>query len=142
MILSRIIATLCALAATPAVAQGTAAPAAELAPAMPLGAMLQSLFALLVVLGVIVGAVWLLKRTQRLQGAGNEVLRNVAAVAVGPKERVVVVEVGDTWLVLGVAPGQVRSLYSLPRQNLPARGINAPKFSDWLTRARGGDERA
>src|SRR5690606_4060185 len=112
---SRLIVALGALIGTPVFAQPGTGSGAELAPAMPLGAMLQSFFALLVVLGVIVGAAWLLKRTQRLQGTGNDVVRNVAAVAVGPKERVVVVEVGETWLVLGVAPGQVRPLHTLPR---------------------------
>lgn len=137
----RIIAALTGLATLPAFAQSTAAPT-ELAPAMPLGAMLQSFFALLIVLGVIAGAAWLLKRTQRLHGASNDVLHNVAAMAVGPKERVVVVEVGETWLVLGVAPGQVRPLHTLPRQTLPERSVNAPKFADWLARVRGGEERA
>ena len=121
--------------------------AAEANPAMPLGAMLQSFFALLLVLGVIAGAAWLLKRTQRLHGTSNNVLKNVSAVAVGPKERVVVVEVGDTWLVLGVAPGQVQALHTRPRQALPDHNAGAPKFADWLARARamrssGADERA
>lgn len=100
------------------------------------GAMLQSFFALLLVLGVIAGAAWLLKRTQNLHGPVNTVLKNVSAIAVGPKERVVVVEVGDTWLVLGVAPGQVRALHTLPRQELPASTPIAPKFAEWLSRAR------
>lgn len=103
---------------------------------MPLGAILQSFFALLIVLGVIAGAAWLLKRTQRLQGTATNILKNVSAVAVGPKERVVVVEVGDTWLVLGVAPGQVQALHTLPKQALPDTATGTPKFSDWLARAR------
>ena len=119
--------------------------AAETNPVMPLGAMLQSFFALLIVLGVIAGAAWLLKRTQRLHGTSNNVLKNISAVAVGSKERVVIVEVGDTWLVLGVAPGQVQALHTLPRQVLADSNSGAPKFADWLARARamrGANERA
>jgi flagellar protein FliO/FliZ len=37
---------------------------------------------------------------------------------VGQRERVVVVEIGDDWLVLGVAAGQVRALHTLPAQTL------------------------
>jgi flagellar protein FliO/FliZ len=32
---------------------------------------------------------------------------------------VVVVEIGDSWLVLGVAAGQVRALHTMPAQSLP-----------------------
>jgi flagellar protein FliO/FliZ len=110
---------------------------AEATPTMPLGAMLQSFFALLLVLAVIVAAAWLLKRAQRLPGASSVVLRSISGIAVGPKERVVVVEIGETWLVLGVAPGQVRTLHTLPRQALPAGGAEAPRFAEWLARARG-----
>lgn len=106
------------------------------------GAMLQSLLALLIVLGVIVGAAWLLKRAQgRHGGPGSGVLRHVSAVAVGPRERVVIVEVADTWLVLGVAPGQVRSLHTLPKQTLPEETAASPRFADWLARARGEERR-
>jgi flagellar protein FliO/FliZ len=117
--------------ASPALAAETAAPSA-------LSAMLQSFFALLLVLGVIAGAAWLLKRTQQLHTPSNSVLKNISALAVGPKERVVVVEVGDTWLVVGVAPGHVRTLHTLPRQELPAASAVAPKFAEWLSRARKG----
>ncbi|MFO7189160.1 MAG: flagellar biosynthetic protein FliO [Pseudomonadota bacterium] len=129
-------AFLLGLVALPAAAQS-----AEAAPATPVGAMLQSLLALALVLAVIAGTAWLLRRIQRLPGSGNEVLRSVAAVAVGPKERVVVVEVGDTWLILGVAPGQVRTLHTLPRQAVNPASSGTPKFADWLARMRKGDER-
>ncbi len=110
---------------------------AEVTPALPLGAMLQSFFALLLVLAVIAAAAWLLRRAQRLPGASSAVLRSVSGIAVGPKERVIVVEIGETWLVLGVAPGQVRTLHTLPRQALPAGSTEAPRFAEWLARARG-----
>ena len=114
-------------------------PASHSADAAPsaLGAMLQSFFALLLVLAVIAGAAWLLKRTQQLHGSSNAaVLKSVSAIAVGAKERVVIVEVGDTWLVVGVAPGQVRTLHTLPKQDVPPAPTIAPKFADWLSRAR------
>jgi flagellar protein FliO/FliZ len=123
-----------------AVALPSALCAAEQTAPSATGAMLQSFFALLLVLAVIAGAAWLLKRTQQLQrGGSHQVLKNVSAIAVGAKERVVVVEVGDTWLVLGVAPGQVQTLHTLAKQELPAGGVPmAPKFSEWLARARKG----
>jgi flagellar protein FliO/FliZ len=68
------------------------------------------------------------------------VVRVRGGIAVGQRERVVVVEVRDTWLVLGVAPGTVRALHSLPRPPEAAsgggadRGADAP-FARWLSRA-------
>ena len=46
-------------------------------------------------------------------------MRVVAGTAVGSRERVVVLEVADTWLVLGVAPGRVTALAEMPRGKLP-----------------------
>ncbi|HKO88148.1 MAG TPA: flagellar biosynthetic protein FliO [Burkholderiales bacterium] len=118
----------------------TASLAAEKAAApSTVGAMLQSFFALLLVLAVIAGAAWLLKRTQQLQGVGTQALKSVSAIAVGAKERVVIVEVGETWLVLGVAPGQVHALHTMAKQELPAApSPMAPKFAEWLAKARKG----
>jgi flagellar protein FliO/FliZ len=39
----------------------------------------------------------------------------VGSTAVGTRERVVVVEVDGTWLLLGVGGGNVRLLHSQPR---------------------------
>jgi flagellar protein FliO/FliZ len=38
----------------------------------------------------------------------------LGGASVGARERVVLVEVENTRLLLGVAPGQVRTLYALP----------------------------
>lgn len=52
------------------------------------------------------------------QGSDGSALKVVASAAVGPRENVVIVEVGDEWLVVGVAPGNVRLLQTRPRGNL------------------------
>lgn len=114
--------------------------AADTPPALPdagtgLG---QVLLGLMVVIAVLLASLHLLKRLQSPRGKGAAGLKVVAATAVGPRERVVVVEVGETWLVLGVAPGQVNTLHTLPRQVLP-EGSPAPEpakeFAGWLKKA-------
>jgi flagellar protein FliO/FliZ len=57
------------------------------------------------VMVLLVGSLWLLKRLTAVRGPASGMMRVVAATAVGGRERVVIVEVGSTWLVLGVAPG-------------------------------------
>ena len=86
--------------------------------------LLQVLFGLGLVLAAIGGTAWLLRRLAPGQVAASGALRVVGGVAVGPKERVVLVDVGDTRLVLGVAPGRVATLHQMPR---PAEETPAPR---------------
>lgn len=84
--------------------------------------LLQVLFGLGLVLGAIAGTAWLLRRLTPGQVAASGSLRVVGGVAVGPKERVVLVDVGDTRLVLGVSPGQVTTLHQMARPEEPDSG--------------------
>ena len=98
------------------------------------GSLLQVVFGLLVVLGLLAGALWFLKRMGGGRFAPGSVVKIVGGVSVGNRERVMVVEVADQWIVIGVAPGQVSTLASMPRQEQPAAQAapGAPNFSAWL----------
>lgn len=90
--------------------------AGRLPEATGLSTLLQVFLGLAVVLGAIALAAWLMRRyTPGLRGAGG-LVKVLGGVMVGPKERVVVVEVGGNWLVLGVTATQVNILQALPRQ--------------------------
>ncbi|HZV54729.1 MAG TPA: flagellar biosynthetic protein FliO [Rhodocyclaceae bacterium] len=94
---------------------------AQTAPSQDLGgSIFQLLFGLLVVIVVLIASLWLLKRLSAPRGEAAGLMRVVAGTAVGARERVVILEVGTTWLVLGVAPGRVTALAEMPRGNLPA----------------------
>lgn len=91
---------------------------------------LQVLLGLGLVLAAIAGSAWLLKRLGPGQVAASGALRVVGGVAVGPKERVVLVDVGDIRLVLGVAPGHVSTLHQMPRPaDEPGTGSTEPMTS-------------
>lgn len=100
------------------------------------GGMLQVLLGLALVLAAVAASAWLLRRFSPGQVGAGGVIRIVGGIAVGPKERVVLVEVGETWLVLGVAPGQVTTLHTLPRLEGVAAaqptGDGQPGFPVWL----------
>ena len=103
---------------------------------MSAGGMLQFALGLAVVLGLIVAAGWFMKRFHIGPSAAGTV-KVVAGASVGQRERVVVVEVGDKWLVLGVAPGRVNALHTMPRGEVaaaPAPGAANPQvaFAQWL----------
>jgi flagellar protein FliO/FliZ len=119
------------LAALPMSAFAQAAPAANLG-----GSAIQLFLSLLLVFALLVGSLWLLKRLSTPRGAPGGLLKVVAATAVGARERVVVLEVGSSWLVLGVAPGRVSALAEVPRQALPdTPAVDAPlQVPGWLAR--------
>ena len=78
------------------------------------------LVSLFLILGGFVGVAWLIRRY--MPGAGKQgIVKVVGATMVGPRERVVVVEVDNTWLLLGVGAGQVRLLDKRAKPNTPLR---------------------
>ncbi len=120
------------LARAAEVGAGGAAPAAGGAPELGASA-LQMVFGLLAVLALLLGTLWLLKRLSQPRGPVAGLMRVVAGVAVGPRERVVILELGNSWLVLGVAPGQVSTLAEIPRQEIPAAAsASPPDLPAWL----------
>mgnify|MGYP005840202839 CR=1 FL=1 len=79
------------------------------------GALFQGLLGLAIVLATLVGFFWFLRRFSPGQTGAQGVVKVVGGVMLGPRERLVVVEVGDTWLLLGVGGGQVTRLHDMPR---------------------------
>ena len=114
---------------------------AQTVPAEPplTGGLLQATLGLALVLGLIVAFAWVAKRLTpgTLRGSGVP-LTIVASQSVGQRERVVVVEVADHWVVLGVAPGRVSALTTLPKGTLPPPSpAGTPSFATALSRALG-----
>ncbi|WP_245725448.1 flagellar biosynthetic protein FliO [Pandoraea oxalativorans] len=106
-------------------AQGTASQAAAV-PSLGGAGIVQTGFGLVLVLALLFGLAWLAKRfgLQRPLGGGN--VRIVGSAAVGQRERVVVVEVAGDWVVLGVAPGQVRSLHVIDADRVADHVADSP----------------
>ena len=89
--------------------------------------------ALLLVVGLILALAWLAKRMPGVGAvtAGNPALRVVGSLALGPRERVVVVEVGQTQLLLSVGAGGTRALHTLA-EPLPATDATPSPFASLL----------
>lgn len=94
-------------------------PAAEPVRSFAAAGLLQAGFGLAVVIGLIFLFAWVARRFGLQTSGSGRLLKVVSSVMVGQRERVVVVEIGDSWLVLGVAAGQVRALHTLPAGKLP-----------------------
>ncbi|WP_425572743.1 flagellar biosynthetic protein FliO [Paraburkholderia heleia] len=107
-------------------------------PSLGFGAVVQTVLGLALVIAVVFGCAWLARRLGLQGGPHNALVKTVGGASLGGKERVAVVEIGDTWLVLGAAPGSVRLLHTLPAGELPA-GVaaaapNAPALSGTFAR--------
>jgi len=106
------------------------------------GGLLKTIMALMLVLGLLAGLAWMMKRFGPKMSGGSANLRVVGALNLGGRERIMVVEVGDQWIVVGAAPGRVNALHTMPRQEGELAsttahggmvgGNPANNFSDWL----------
>jgi flagellar protein FliO/FliZ len=100
----------------------------ETLPASPgFGHVLQMVAALVVVVGIILGASVVLKRL-RLMPQGNGAIQVKAIRALGARSQLVLVEVHGEQLLLGVTPGQITRLSGTPTRdrNFAEHLENAP----------------
>ncbi len=93
-------------------AQSFAAPAT--ASGSSTDGLLEITFAFLVVLAVIFALAWLARRAKWLTSSGRDRIELVGELALGVKERAVLVRVNGFEVLVGVAPGNVRALHVFP----------------------------
>ncbi len=121
-----------------------AAPAAgSAAPAVSAGGLVSVTFALLAVLAAIFALAWLTRRMRMLGNRAGNALEVVASTPLGPKERAVLLKVGEAQILLGVAPGHVTALHVLAQpieigKSAPeALATARPTFAALLKRSLG-----
>ena len=78
-----------------------------------LGGLGEVALALVVVLATIFVVAWLLRRMRIVGNRVGGAIDVLANVQLGQKERAVLLKVGNTQILLGVAPGQVSTLHVL-----------------------------
>jgi flagellar protein FliO/FliZ len=105
-------------------------------PGIPAGTYLQATLALLLILGLLFGTAWLARKLSGGKGFGQGGMKIIGGVALGPRERIVLVEIGESWLVIGIVPGQIRTLHQLPKGSdmalEPTSGAAEAPFAQWL----------
>lgn len=140
-------------AATPAQGSGgflSDAQEPETLPTASTGKFLQMLVALLIVLALVVGLAYLLRRvSSRLQQTGGGIVKVIAQLPLGPTQFITIVDIAGEVLVLGVTQHSVTALSEiqdpaiLEKLRSEGRGANTlshlPPFRQWLHRAQHGD---
>ncbi|WP_425497795.1 flagellar biosynthetic protein FliO [Lysobacter arvi] len=105
-----------------------------------------AVFALILVVSLILALGWLARRMPGFSRAGGgNALRVVGSLALGPRDRVVVVDVGGTQLLLGVGQNGMTTLHTLaeplpvaqPSQGTPYLQNVATPFAQLLARHLG-----
>ena len=113
------------------------AAAAEPAPGVVTGEdVLGVLFGLVVVLGSVVVVGWLYARSRGLQRIGDQSISVVAAQSLGPKERIVLVEVGGKQIVVGMTSAQLQTLHVFDEPVVPSASETSVVSSAFAERLR------
>jgi flagellar protein FliO/FliZ len=96
------------------------------------GGLVQVTLSLMLVLAAVFAAAWVVRRMRNFGRPGAGAIQIVADVALGTKERAVLIQVGAQQLLVGVAPGRVNTLHVLAepvRTDDAQRGGGAAEIS-------------
>ncbi|WP_226447779.1 flagellar biosynthetic protein FliO [Ferribacterium limneticum] len=99
------------------------------------GTYFQAGLALALIVGLLAATAWLARKVSGGKGFGQGGMKVVGGVALGPRERIVLLEVGNEWLVIGIVPGQIRTLHRLEKGTLSDGALPASAdkpFAQWL----------
>ncbi|MDX5373825.1 MAG: flagellar biosynthetic protein FliO [Pseudomonadaceae bacterium] len=106
------------------------------------GQLVQLTLGLLLVVGLIFALAWLLRRVQQIGPRGNQAIRLVASQALGPRERLLLVQVGGEQILLGLSAGRITPLHVLKEPvHLPDGEPAAPEFAQRLMELLGKDQK-
>jgi len=111
--------------------------AADAAVDVATGSLLQVILSLVLVLGVIVAISIGFKKFGLNRMQSHLPVKVIGAISVGNNQRVMVIEAGDEWLVVGVTPQNMSTLTTMPRQQSSdtttnLSNPNQPNFSAWM----------
>ncbi|MWV12583.1 flagellar biosynthetic protein FliO [Pseudomonas sp. R-28-1W-6] len=126
-----------------ALADPAAAPAATpLAGSGIGGQLVQLLLGLLLVVGLIFALAWVMRRVQQFGPRGGQVIKLVASQALGPRDRLLLVQVGGEQILLGISAGRISPLHVLKEPVALGEAEPAtPEFAQRLMELLGKDNK-
>jgi len=96
-------------------AEDKATPIAITSPSMA-GGLMQIIIALGLILLLIAALAWITKRVTPGGQAYKLPMSIVGALRIGTREKIMVLEIADQWIVVGVTANQITQLSSMPKQ--------------------------
>ncbi|PWB33604.1 flagellar biosynthetic protein FliO [Pseudomonas sp. SDI] len=125
--------------AAPAAATATAAASST----SVTGQLTQLVLGLLLVLGLIFFLAWLLRRVQNATPGGRQAIEILGTRALGPRDRLLLVQVGKEQILIGHTPGNLTALHVMNEPvevSTPARQAQ-PEFAQRLMELLGKDQK-
>ncbi|MBB1519651.1 flagellar biosynthetic protein FliO [Aquipseudomonas guryensis] len=105
------------------------------------GQLVQLLFGLLLVIGLIFALAWVMRRVQQFGPRGGQSIKLVASQALGPRDRLLLVQVGGEQILLGISAGRITPLHVLKEPVLLSEAEPAtPEFAQRLMELLGKDQ--
>lgn len=106
------------------------------------GQVVQLVLGLLLVIGLIFVLAWCVRRVQQIVPRGGQVISIVATQALGPRDRLVLVQVGGEQVLLGLTPGNITSLHVLKEPvSMPTAQPASGEFAQRLMELLGKDQK-
>ncbi|AZD07075.1 Flagellar biosynthesis protein FliO [Pseudomonas chlororaphis] len=107
------------------------------------GQLTQLVLGLLLVVGLIFFLAWLLRRVQQAGPAGKgQVIELIGSRSLGPRDRLVLVQVGNEQILLGLTPGTITALHVLKEPvQVPSAEQATPEFAQRLMELLGKDQK-
>ncbi len=97
--------------------------------AVTFGSIVQMVVGLAVVLAILIGGALLIRRLGKFPAVVDSPLKVITGLSLSPRDRLVVVQVGDKQLLLGLSPGRIQTLHVLEEpldmSNTSPSGLNA-----------------
>ena len=101
--------------------------------------IVQVVLSLIFVVVLIYAVAWYLRKMQFSAAMPGQRMQVISALSVGARERVVLVQVGEEQVLLGVAPGRVNLLHRYPDPVIAAADSDSSPFAKVLgSKLRGG----
>jgi len=135
----RFLVLLLTLMTAPALAQD-AAPAVSPSSLFTGDYLLQVVGSFVVVILLLIGVLVLLRRFNGVSSQMNGSMRVISSVGVGQRERVVLLQVGEEQILVGVGPGNVRKIHAFDEPVVEPAASSTPNFSDVWKVAMGKSE--
>ncbi|MBS3805759.1 MAG: flagellar biosynthetic protein FliO [Oleiphilaceae bacterium] len=66
---------------------------------------------LLAVIAIIFGCAWIVRRMTGMGGVNNQAIKVVSVMALGARERIALIEVGGTQILVGITASAIRTLH-------------------------------
>lgn len=96
---------------------------------------------LLLVVLVILALAWLVKRFNLNQQSQNGLIRIIAGLSIGTRDRIVLLQIGEEQILVGLTPGRIEKLHTMVHPLEAPEGQPATStFAAKLSRAMGDRE--